>query len=161
MTEMGQNRVHGRWLVWALLVVAAGLAWAPGCGSRDRPGDCTPHEYFNERTKRCTSCPAVEVPSCKPGCGYEIVEDERGCPSAECRPACDLCAVGERFSEESSQCEACPGVPDCQVFGCEGELQVTGSFEGACPPVAAYACGECETPEDGCVANEDDQCVDP
>lgn len=150
-----------RWFVSAL-ICAASLFAATACGgsSNDRPSDCTEFEFFNERNKQCTPCPAVDPPDCPEGCGYEIHDRDNGCRAARCDPGCDLCEVGEQYSEEDGLCRACPGAPDCSSFDCEGALRIEGEFRAPCPPQSAYACGGCEHPEEGCVADDDGMCTD-
>jgi hypothetical protein len=89
-----------------------------------------------------------------------VTTAENGCRIARCSPDCDVCPVGEQFSEEKAVCEACPGAPDCSQFGCEGSIRVEGSFRAPCPPASAFACGMCQNPEDGCVADDAGMCID-
>lgn len=149
-----------RWLLWVLLVPCFGGLACGGGAPKDRPADCRDDEFYNERTKRCTSCPAVSPPDCARGCDYTIDEDERGCPMARCQTGCRQCPEGETYSTETGVCERCPGAPDCASLACEGELTLEEDEGRACPGAEAYACGECRHPERGCVADESGACVD-
>ncbi|RAL22937.1 hypothetical protein DL240_08575 [Lujinxingia litoralis] len=89
-------------------ILAAGFLFAMGCGSEatDRPEDCHQGEYYDEAGEKCISCPAVQEPQCREGCGLEIVQDQRGCPLARCESGCEGCADGEVYDESSLQCVA-------------------------------------------------------
>jgi hypothetical protein len=156
MTENGST---GR-TCWLLAAMAVWLMVAACGGAEERPQDCTDDEFYNDQAGRCVACPAVQPPTCGPGCGFEISTDDRGCEVAECRPQCDTCEPGNYFDDDTAACEPCPGVPDCSQFDCDGALRVDGSFEGACPPPSLYSCGECTDPEAGCQAGDQGQCVD-
>jgi hypothetical protein len=143
-----------------VVAVAACLILAACGGAEERPQDCTGDEFYNDQAGRCIACPAVQPPSCRPGCGFEIQTDDRGCEVAECRPQCDLCQPGAYFDDDTAACEACSGVPDCEQFDCDGDLRVEGSFEGACPAPSQYACGDCTDPAAGCESGDQGQCVD-
>lgn len=109
--ERGQHRAGRPWriLLAALLMAAAALV---GCGEAgDDPADCRPGEYFSEANDSCEACPALGESDCRDGCGFSIVEDERGCPAYECAEPC-LCDDGEYFAEESFNCEACEEAND-------------------------------------------------
>lgn len=92
-------------IIW--LVVAVVLAGGCGEGASDNPADCAEGDTYNDATQLCEPCPRVRDPGCEEGCGFRIVEDERGCPAAECARACDLCEGGEFFSSEVLACVAC------------------------------------------------------
>lgn len=93
----------------ALLLMV--VVWA-GCGDvTDRPEDCTEGEYFNEAQKLCVACAAPVEPTCRAGCGFQIVKDESGCAVAECLLECK-CPRGEFFSNDSFSCEACDEASD-------------------------------------------------
>jgi anaerobic selenocysteine-containing dehydrogenase len=96
------------------MALAATLLAFAACGGTpsDNPSDCTEGEYYNEATELCTSCPTVVDPGCTPGCGFRIVEDDRGCPQAECAVDCDLCASDEYFSEPDLTCRPCEASPN-------------------------------------------------
>ena len=97
-------------LVVALVLGAASLA---ACGeAAEDPDDCVAGEFFDDGIERCVACPAIVEPECRPGCGFRIVEDNRGCPAAECAEQCDICEAGEFFSEDSLSCEACAEAND-------------------------------------------------
>lgn len=88
-------------------LAAMGLALA-SCGeASDDPEDCTPEEFFDEATELCTPCPAVGKPDCAEGCGFRVVDDEFGCPVAECATECDLCPEDFYFAEDTLRCERC------------------------------------------------------
>lgn len=152
----------------ALRVSAVGLAVfvvvaSAGCGSseiRDRPEDCTEHEYLDESSNRCTPCPPIRNPDCRDGCGYRVEDDDRGCPVARCVSTCDLCEAGEYFSEVQTTCVACDSRPDCSQFDCTGELSIDGAYRGQCPPADNYQCGSCTDPAAGCRADDQGMCVD-
>ena len=90
------------WLVWSALGAAS-------CGDpSDRPQDCTRSEYFDEGEQLCIACPVVREPSCRPGCGFVIEADERGCPTARCDLECSLCPEGQRWSDALLSCQPTP-----------------------------------------------------
>lgn len=105
------SRYRGPWRRrWAglfgagLLIMWGGFS---GCGDAvDKPEDCTSVEYFNEATKLCTPCAAAVVPTCEPGCGFEIVRDDNNCPVAQCAAEC-RCGEGEFFSDDTLSCVGC------------------------------------------------------
>lgn len=89
--------VAGLWCVVVMLAV--------GCGDpTDREQDCTRNEYFDTNDQLCISCPVVSEPSCRAGCGFAIVNDERGCPSAQCDLSCSRCEQGQVWSEAQLTC---------------------------------------------------------
>ncbi len=93
-----------------LMVMAAVGMMALGCGGserevRDRPEDCTQDQYFDEGRERCRSCPAVEEPECKQGCGLDVERDHLGCPYLICEVGCPGCEEGERWNAEEERCE--------------------------------------------------------
>lgn len=92
-----------RWSLAAALVVGA---LTIGCGSEatDRPQDCREDEYYNEARSRCMTCPAVFEPTCRPGCGLEVISDPRGCPLLICEEDCQGCDEGESWDEEEEIC---------------------------------------------------------
>ena len=94
--------------------IAAILLAMAACGGSpsDNPSDCTEGEYYNEATQLCESCPTVVDPGCTPGCGFRIVEDDRGCAVAECAVDCDLCPTDEYFSGEDLVCKPCEESPN-------------------------------------------------
>jgi len=150
-------QIGGAVLLFAGLVAGCGRAEVP-----DRPSDCNEDEFFEQSSKQCISCPAVEPPEdCPDGCGWRVFEGENGCERAECAPDCDLCSTGSRFAEEDGVCEPCPGRPDCDELNCRGELRIEGTFRAPCPPPSAYACGECSSPREGCGLGDGGACVDP
>ena len=60
-----------------------------GCGeATDDPEDCTSNEYFDEGREICRACPAIIEPTCRDQCSYELVQDSRGCPVAQCQLDC-------------------------------------------------------------------------
>ena len=91
-----------RHLIKAALLLSALSA----CGDpTDNAEDCTANEFFDLSSELCLSCPALTLPRCQPGCGFVIERDTNNCPAAACALSCDLCADGERFSEETLACE--------------------------------------------------------
>ncbi|MEZ4459664.1 MAG: hypothetical protein R3E66_08005 [bacterium] len=69
---------------WIVVIFAAF-----GCGEpTDDPQDCTQNEYFDDAKQLCETCPAVEEPECRDGCGYTVTKDERSCPIAVCNDVC-------------------------------------------------------------------------
>jgi len=147
-------------IVAVALVAVVGTGACGGGETPDRPSDCTEEEFFDERNRRCTPCPAVEPPDCPEGCGYRVFERDNGCEDAKCAPNCDLCPVGEKYAEEEAVCRPCPDRPNCDELDCDGELRIEGSFRAPCPPTSAYACGACTSPTEGCASSDDGTCVD-
>ena len=104
-----------------MLIALVGLF---ACGeATDQREDCRDGEYFDEANESCEACPAIPEPNCRPGCGFHIVEDERGCPVAECgltgaattddggATQC-RCPAGEFFDDDSLTCVSCDSVSD-------------------------------------------------
>ena len=89
------------------IMAVAAMIVLMGCGSaevRERPEDCEAHQVFNEDRERCESCSASPAPECLPGCGFEVVEDGRGCPVLRCPAACEGCDEGESWDNEEQRC---------------------------------------------------------
>ncbi|MEC9399417.1 MAG: hypothetical protein VX475_17450, partial [Myxococcota bacterium] len=138
------------------------------CGDpTDRPEDCTINEYFDEGDRLCISCPALLEPTCREGCGFVIVEDFRGCPSATCDETCSLCDEGTSWSEETLACEMEPCAPgeyigddgacttceaqqdppqDCEDSACSQCSLVSIPDDRGCP---VLSCALCQPPDDG------------
>lgn len=156
-------------------VVFALWCCALGCSDpSDREQDCTRNEYFDQNEQLCLNCPVVREPSCREGCGFVVISDERGCPAAQCDLSCTLCGEGQRWSQEtlscvSEQCEAgqyyeaqaqaCARCPDdvmastCQ--GCEcSQRQITADERGC----AQTTCSQCTTAIDEAHEVVDGQC---
>ncbi len=94
--------------IFAISALVAMLLVTMGCGTtevRDRPEDCGGDEYFDEGRERCRICPAVDEPQCLPGCGFTVVEDNRGCPLLQCDPTCPGCDEGEEWDPDEERCE--------------------------------------------------------
>lgn len=89
-----------------MFAAAVLVVWGCGAEATDRPEDCRDGQYFDEARELCTSCPAVQEPQCREGCGLEIFSDQRGCPVARCEAGCEGCAEGEVFEQSSNQCVA-------------------------------------------------------
>ncbi|TXD38335.1 hypothetical protein FRC98_05420 [Lujinxingia vulgaris] len=89
-------------------MLAAAVLLMVGCGAEatDRPEDCRQGEYYNEANEECMTCPAVQEPQCREGCGLEIFDDQRGCPVARCESGCEGCADDEVYEESTNQCVA-------------------------------------------------------
>jgi hypothetical protein len=65
------------------------IGFSSGCGSPgEGPADCRADQYYDDVQGRCVLCPAASAPTCNPGCGIEIFENERGCPAARCELEC-------------------------------------------------------------------------
>lgn len=96
------------WRLWAAaMLLATALASLGGCGTAsDNPSDCSNDEFFDEASQLCTACPATVQPQCEAGCGFEVVQDSRGCPVAQCQQKC-VCGSGEYFSEQTFSCQKC------------------------------------------------------
>ena len=92
-----------RWSIAAALVI--GAFWM-GCGTEagDRPQDCREDQYYNEARRQCLSCPAVVEPICRPGCGVEVISDQRGCPLMICEEACQGCEADQQWDPEEELC---------------------------------------------------------
>lgn len=74
-------------MIRAFLVIAS-LGFL-GCGEpTDDPEDCSQNEYFDDAKQLCETCPAVDEPECRTGCGFSIQDDERSCPVAVCDDVC-------------------------------------------------------------------------
>ena len=111
-----RGRLFTKWRVAAAALMLVAFAGLFACGeATDQPEDCLPGEFFDEANEDCTPCPALAVPDCREGCGFRILDDERGCPVAECgltdqsedsKRTC-LCATGEFFSEDTFSCQSC------------------------------------------------------
>lgn len=112
------------------------FAWI-GCGEpTDRPEDCTANEFFDETRRLCVTCPAIVAPTCDEGCGFEIVQDQNGCPAATCLSGegCDMCDPLSFFDGESLMCEPCDGPTTCGEEGAEPEKSIVdGSCVLRCP----------------------------
>lgn len=97
--------------MWRRLAMVTAVAMmAIGCGSsepevRERPEDCQDYQYFDEGQERCRSCPAAYQPECKPGCGFDIEFDERGCPILWCEAGCEGCEEGKQWDGQHERCE--------------------------------------------------------
>ncbi|QDG49962.1 hypothetical protein FIV42_04170 [Persicimonas caeni] len=101
-----------RWRVAATCLLLIAFAALFACGeATDQPEDCRPGEYFDEANELCSACPAVPDPDCRPGCGFFIEDDERGCPVAQCAEEC-LCESGQFFSDDTLGCESCEEASD-------------------------------------------------
>lgn len=76
------------------------------CGSEatDRPQDCREDQFFNEARRVCQTCPAVSEPACRPGCGFEIISDPRGCPVMTCESLCQGCDADEIWDPVAELC---------------------------------------------------------
>ncbi len=70
-------------------LVVLGALGILGCGEpTDDPEDCSKNEFFDDSKQLCQTCPAVDEPECRDGCGYTIQDDERSCPIAVCDDVC-------------------------------------------------------------------------
>ena len=143
------------------LVLAAVFVLIPlvSCGDpTDDPEDCTENEYFDESKSLCRTCDPISEPDCGEGCGFTVVSDSNGCALAECNLECTgACAFGQFFSDESLQCEACPGFDagpsSCDELGCECTLV---EQSGICLP---RVCGQCRNPDQGWAVTDAGLCV--
>lgn len=145
-----------------LVLIPLLFAWISfvGCGEpTDDREDCTQGEFFDESTEQCDVCPAVLEPDCAPGCDFTIARDENGCPEAICNTECtNTCQRGTFYSEDSLQCEICPGGLPREVETCQG-------LPCSCEPVtptdscADMYCGNCTSPSDGWTVDATGRCV--
>ena len=51
--------------------------------------DCNDNEYFDRGDSLCKTCPAVEDLDCPTECGYELNQNELGCPVSQCVVVCE------------------------------------------------------------------------
>lgn len=90
---------------WWWMMAGGALALLAACGEpTDAPEDCTVNEYYDGVEQLCFTCPAVEEPTCRAGCGFSITEDARGCPEATCDDTCSMCPEGASFSLDTLAC---------------------------------------------------------
>lgn len=99
MTKRRKTIIRTAAVLLVMLMVACG-----GAEGTDRPGDCDDDEFYDEGNERCVTCPAVVEPECLPGCGFELVEDNRECPQLRCAEGCEGCNEGEIWDEEQERC---------------------------------------------------------
>lgn len=95
--------------MWNRVALIALWAMILGCGSsdvRDRPEDCDRNQYYHAGQQACRTCPAVVEPECMPGCGNEVIVDNRGCPILRCQSGCEGCEEGQQWDGEAQQCES-------------------------------------------------------
>ncbi len=160
--ELLRETLHiGRSLrTFFVIAVFALVACIPACGEpTDDPEDCTDGEFFDESSEQCQTCPAIFEPDCAPGCDFTVREDQNGCPEAVCNTSCgDTCPRGSFFSDDTLQCEACPGGPPATIESCQG---LPCSCEPVTPqdPCQDMFCGECTSPDPGYRIDAVGRCV--
>lgn len=119
--DLWSRRAHIWRVVLAGVLLTAALGALAACGQAgDQRSDCTTDEYYDEGNQECRACPAAVVPECRPGCGFRIESDSRGCPVARCgaQPADGSvafecrCPAGQYFSEETFVCTSCDDAVD-------------------------------------------------